>query len=122
MPIQDIILFSTHQPESESYTVASEKLIDGDGRQAVHNHYADATGQFLSGIWEGQPATWRVRYSEHEFCHMLAGRVVMRDNEGGELTVSAGDSFVIPAGFAGTWQVLEPARKLYVIFEPKQGV
>ena len=34
------------------------------------------------------------------------------------MEVRAGDSFVVPAGFAGTWQVLERARKLYVILEP----
>jgi uncharacterized cupin superfamily protein len=30
----------------------------------------------------------------------------------------AGDSFVVPAEFEGTWEVLEPAVKLYAIFEP----
>jgi uncharacterized cupin superfamily protein len=25
---------------------------------------------------------------------------------------------VIPAGFTGTWEVLEPTAKLYVIYEP----
>ena len=29
-----------------------------------------------------------------------------------------GDSFVVPAGFEGTWEVLEEAEKLYAIFEP----
>ncbi|HLD67170.1 MAG TPA: cupin domain-containing protein, partial [Pseudomonas sp.] len=28
-----------------------------------------------------------------------------------------GDRFVIPAGFSGTWEVLEPCRKVYVMFE-----
>ncbi len=31
---------------------------------------------------------------------------------------SAGASFVIPAGFNGVWEVLEPTAKLYVIYEP----
>ncbi|WP_414028394.1 cupin domain-containing protein, partial [Escherichia coli] len=29
------------------------------------------------------------------------------------------DRFVIPAGFQGTWEVLEACRKVYVIFEAK---
>ena len=31
----------------------------------------------------------------------------------------AGDRFVIPAGFRGTWEVLETCRKIYVTFEQK---
>jgi uncharacterized cupin superfamily protein len=30
----------------------------------------------------------------------------------------AGDSFVVPAGFEGTWEVLEATSKLYTIFAP----
>jgi hypothetical protein len=64
-------------------------------------------------------ATWRVGYSEYEYCLMLEGRILIRADDGTETLVSAGDSFVIPAGFSGTWQVLEKARKVYVIYEPK---
>ena len=42
---------------------------------------------------------------------------VIRDAEGNGKTVRAGDRFVIPAGFSGTWEVLEDCRKVYVIFE-----
>ena len=49
---------------------------------------------------------------------MLAGRVRMTGDDGRETVVAAGDSFVIPAGFSGIWEVLEPARKLYAVYEP----
>lgn len=100
------------------YEVDAEKLIAGDPRQGVANLYSDPTSQFHCGVWAAEPATWRVRYSEHEFCHLLEGRILIREDGGEALEVRAGDSFVVPAGFAGTWQVLERARKLYVIFEP----
>lgn len=32
----------------------------------------------------------------------------------------AGDQFVIPAGFRGTWETIETCRKIYVIFEPSE--
>ena len=32
-----------------------------------------------------------------------------------------GDCFVVPAGFRGVWEVLEPARKFYAIYEPPGG-
>ena len=34
------------------------------------------------------------------------------------MTLSAGDSVVVPRGFIGTWEVVEPTRKIYVIYEP----
>jgi uncharacterized protein len=33
----------------------------------------------------------------------------------------AGDAFVVPAGFEGTWEVTEPCKKWYAIFEPKNS-
>jgi uncharacterized cupin superfamily protein len=37
--------------------------------------------------------------------------------EGGEpLEVSAGNTAVFPLGWAGTWQIHETIRKIYVIF------
>jgi uncharacterized cupin superfamily protein len=49
---------------------------------------------------------------------MTAGRVRITDANGRQREFKVGDTFVIPAGFAGTWEVLESARKLYAIFEP----
>ena len=34
-----------------------------------------------------------------------------------EQSFEKGDAFVVPAGFDGTWENLEPARKYYAIFE-----
>ena len=59
-----------------------------------------------------------MRYTEHEFCHLLAGRVRLVDAAGIEAMFGPGESFVIPAGFEGLWEVLEPARKLYAVYEP----
>lgn len=116
MPIQSI----PHDAlPDDSFDIAEDRLIAGDPRQGVANLYSDASGQFHCGIWAAAPATWRVRYSEHEFCHILAGRIRIQEDGGDSVEVAAGDSFVVPAGFTGVWDVLEPARKIYVIFEAK---
>ena len=75
-------------------------------------------GRFFAGVWESTPGKWAIRYSENEFCHMTAGRVRISDRNGNQREFGAGDAFVIPAGFEGTWEVLETARKLYAIYEP----
>ena len=94
-----------------------DKLLSGDPQLTVWNHYADPTQQFFAGLWEATPGSWRVHYSEHEFCHLLSGRVVIRSEDGERIELAAGDSFVVPAGFRGVWEVVESCRKLYAIFE-----
>jgi hypothetical protein len=55
-----------------------------------------------------------VAYSspEEETCHLIEGVSVVTDEDGVPTTLRAGDSFVIPKGFIGTREVLEPSRKL----------
>jgi uncharacterized protein len=100
--------------------VDADRLISGKPAQAVANAYSTADERFHCGIWEGDVGAWRVRYTEHELCHMLAGTVRMIGDDGSETMFAAGDSFVIPAGFEGVWEVLEPARKLYAVYEPER--
>ena len=108
-------------PAAEPSTPAADRLIAGTPRQEIRNVYADRTGQFFAGQWSSSVGCWRVRYTEHEFCHMLAGRVRIVSESGIANEYVAGQSFVVPAGFAGTWEVVEPATKLYALFESAQG-
>lgn len=104
--------------DAERTPVATDRLVAGQPTQAIANAYSDPGQAFHCGVWEGDVGAWRVHYTEHEFCHMLAGRVRIRGDDGSEKVVAAGESFVIPAGFSGVWEVLEPARKLYAVYEP----
>jgi len=105
--------------EPQSTQPASERLVAGTPQIRTWNHYEEPTGQFFAGIWSASPGAWRVQYSEHEFCHLLAGRVRIGASDGTVYEFAAGDSFVIPAGFSGLWEVLEDVRKLYAVFQPR---
>jgi uncharacterized protein len=59
-----------------------------------------------------------VHYTEFEYCEILEGRIRMVAADGQTQTVGKGDRFVIEAGYEGSWEVLERAKKVYVIFEP----
>lgn len=87
-------------------------------RQFVRNGFTDASGRFFAGIWRSGIGAWRVSYTENELCVMTEGRVRISDDHGRQWTFGSGDSFVVPAGFAGLWEVLEPAQKFYAIYEP----
>jgi uncharacterized cupin superfamily protein len=103
----------------ESANPAPERIIAGIPRARVANQYADPTQQFFCGIWTSSTGKWRVRYTEHEFCVILEGRVRIESVSGIRHDVRIGDAFVVPAGFEGTWDVHEPCKKWYAIFEPK---
>lgn len=116
---QYFIAFSDTHADRSDYQVAPEKLIRGNSAQSTLNMFSDSGDEFHCGIWQGAPALWRVSYSEHEFCHILQGRIRISDETGTSITVGPGDSFVIAAGFKGTWETLETAKKIYVVFERK---
>ena len=97
---------------------APGKVLAGSPRATVDNRYSDPTQQFHCGIWTSTTGKWRIQYTENEFCHLLEGRVRLTADDGAAVEFSAGQAFVVPSGFAGTWETLEPARKYYAIFEP----
>ncbi|HXZ60008.1 MAG TPA: cupin domain-containing protein [Steroidobacteraceae bacterium] len=96
----------------------AERLIAGTPELRVQNYYADGTQQFFAGRWAATRGKWRVRYTENELCVMTAGRVVITSDSGERSSFGPGDAFVVPAGFSGTWEVLEDCAKIYAIFEP----
>jgi uncharacterized cupin superfamily protein len=102
---------------AEEYFLPGDKLIAGNPKQCVWKHYADASGKFFAGIWGSEVGKWRVAYTEEEYCQILQGISIIADTAGNALTVAAGDSVVVPRGFVGTWEVVEPTRKIYVIYE-----
>ena len=112
-----ITRFGTNPPEVETGT--PKDVVAGHPVTRLQNYFSDATGQFFSGIWESTVGKWRVSYSEHEFCAILEGKVVLTDERGKAESFGKGDSFVIPSGFAGTWETVEPVKKLYAIFEAR---
>jgi uncharacterized protein len=87
-------------------------------QQFVRNAYTDSSGRFFAGIWRSTVGAWRVNYTENELCVLTAGRIRITDDHGRQWTYESGDSFVMPAGFSGLWEVLEPAQKYYAIYEP----
>ncbi len=102
----------------EESFLAAEKLIAGNPKQTVWQQYTDASGKLFAGAWQSEVGKWRVAYTEEEYCQILHGTSVITDPAGNAVTVTAGDRFVVPKGFIGTWEVVEPTRKLYVIYEP----
>ncbi len=93
------------------------RRLSGAPEQILVNAYTAEFGALLSGTWSSDVGKWTVDYRQrHEFCYLLEGHIVLTGEDGETITLKAGDAFVIPAGFKGTWEVIEPVTKHYVIY------
>lgn len=118
MSVEELVFFEQHEPELDEYPTPVEKCVKGQPLQRTWHHFTSADEKFFAGLWEAEPGCWNISYTENEFCQIVAGRSVLRDEQGGERMLAAGDNFVIPAGFRGQWEVLETTKKIYVIYQP----
>jgi uncharacterized protein len=97
----------------------ADRLLAGAPEHRAWNYFTDTTQTFFAGRWSGTRGKWRVRYTENELCVMTAGRVIISSDSGESSAFGPGDAFVVPAGFSGSWEVLEDCAKVYAIFEPR---
>ncbi|CAN5308053.1 cupin domain-containing protein [soil metagenome] len=118
----DIIVMKTAgagAPEAEEGAPSNDVLLSGEYKTTTWNHFTGDDGRLYCGIWESSPGKVAIDYKEWEFCHFISGKVILTNEEGKSWTLVAGDGFIIPAGFKGTWETVEHVRKHYVILLPK---
>jgi uncharacterized cupin superfamily protein len=75
-----------------------------------------AAGDQEAGVWEWAPGPSYWKLETHEFVHIVAGRMTVTPDGGESRDIGPGDTAVFPRGWAGTWQIHEKIRKVYVIF------
>ena len=88
-------------------------VVAGDPVHTTWN--LEERGGLFAGLWHSTTGEWQCSYSEWEYVHILEGVSVLTATDGTQTTLRAGDSYVIRPGFAGTWRVVEPTLKDYVI-------
>ncbi len=112
-----VIDFKKSTVSPATSVVEPERRISGAPEQTLQNMYSSASQELLSGTWSSEVGKWAVDYSHrHEFCYLVKGHIVLTDEDGEESTFKAGDAFVIPVGFKGSWEVVESVTKHYVIY------
>jgi uncharacterized cupin superfamily protein len=95
----------------------SERLVRGNPLRTTWSWHATADGVLDCGIWHCEPGAWRIAFAEDtdEFFCVIEGRIRITPQTGDAQTFGPGEACVIPAGFRGTFEVLEAVRKHYVI-------
>ncbi|ODN66431.1 cupin domain-containing protein [Methylophaga muralis] len=78
-------------------------------------------GKLLTGFWEATPGTYRVTYNADEMVHIFEGKATLKADNGDPVTYIAGDSFLVKAGFKGTWMTQQTVRKIFAIRVPQDA-
>ncbi len=96
-----------------------ERLVAGNPRRETWTLYESADGVMSSGIWACEVGHWRIVFppGKDEYFFVLEGHVRLHDTVGGHTDVKAGQGAVIPGGFEGAFEVVEPVRKHFVVVE-----
>jgi uncharacterized cupin superfamily protein len=98
-------------------------LVDTPYSSKSWRCFTDASGRAVSGIWEAGPHFERCICDFDEMCHILEGEVRLTDASGRMKIFGPNDSFVVAAGFDGTWENLSYVRKVFFILNavPSKG-
>jgi len=85
-------------------------------------HYARAG--VSAGIWACEPGCWQIRFADNkdEFFCVIEGRVRLHDEAGQFVEIGPGEAAVIPAGFAGRFEVVEAVKKYFVVTETSGAI
>jgi uncharacterized cupin superfamily protein len=121
--MHSIIAFAGQQTSPEYDQPRPERLVRGNPQRTTWNHYTNNSGEVFAGVWACEAGSWRIEMSatEDEFFVVTQGRCRLIDEAGIAVEAKAGESLVIPAGFKGVFDVLEPMQKHYMIVERKVG-
>jgi uncharacterized cupin superfamily protein len=106
-------------PTPEAAAADPARLISGEYATKTWNFETREDERLYCGIWESTPGKVTIAYDEWEFCYFIAGEAILTNEAGESWTLRAGDGFIIPPGFKGTWETVKPVRKHYVILLPK---
>ena len=74
-------------------------------------------GEVLISVYESTPALIDIKepFPYDEYVHVLEGEVTLTHIDGKKQTFKVGDSFLVPKGFLGTWDMTEHFREMVVV-------
>ena len=98
---------------------------DGTVLSGANEHWQKVIhkGDFVVALYESEAALIDVSYpfSYDEFVTVLEGRVILTSLSGEKQTYEVGDTFLVPKGWQGTWDMPVKFREM-IIIETKAGV
>jgi uncharacterized cupin superfamily protein len=82
----------------------------------THRYSPLFAGQLVVSIYDADDGLLKLKdYPFDELVHVLHGRAILTAEGAASQTFEAGDTFVVPKGFSGTWEMQDNFRELIVI-------
>ncbi len=96
-----------------------DRLEAGNPLRQTWSVYEAPHGDLSVGLWACEVGRWRIVFPEgkDEYFFVLEGVVRLHDTAGTFTEFRAGQGGVIPGGFDGAFEVVEPVRKHYVVLD-----
>lgn len=114
-----LIRFAEHTPQPTIDHPRADRRVRGNPQRLTWEHFVSQHGDLSAGIWSCETGAWNIAFADgkDEFFCVISGhiRIISHDGEGGEF--GPGEAGVIPAGFTGRFEVLEPVRKYFVVVD-----
>jgi uncharacterized cupin superfamily protein len=104
-----------------NFTPMTDFLVKGQPApvEAVKELYESSPTGLHIGVWAGGPGVLHLTdYPYDEYCFLQEGTLVVTNSSGAVETFRKGDSFVIPKGFKGTWDMKTRMRKQWAVYGP----
>ncbi len=117
--MQNAIAFHAQNTAPEFDRPRPDRLLVGNPQRTTWNHYTNESAEVFSGVWACEVGAWRIEMGprEDEFFFVVEGRCRLTSDDGIAVEIGKGESVVIPSGFKGTFDVLEPIKKHYMIVD-----
>jgi uncharacterized cupin superfamily protein len=96
-----------------------DRRQDGNPTRQTWTLFEAPQGDLSAGIWTCEVGRWRIVFpaDKDEYFFVLEGVVRLHDMAGGHTEFRAGQGGVIPGGFVGAFEVVEPVRKHFVVVD-----
>ena len=96
----------------------ADRLVQGNPKRQTQSLYEHPN--MNCGIWQCEVGAWNIVFAENkqEFFTVIEGKVRLHNQDRSHyIDVGVGEAGVIPPGFMGTFEVLEPVKKYFVLVE-----
>lgn len=77
----------------------------------------EGAGDCRAGLWECTVGSYERQVPEAEVMQILAGSSIFTPVNGEPIRIRAGDTLFFPANTFGTWEIIEPMRKVFTILK-----
>ncbi|WP_374278677.1 cupin domain-containing protein [Azonexus sp.] len=114
-----LTVFAAGSPTPAFDRPRPDRLVRGNPLRTTHEHFVAPQGDLCAGVWACEPGAWNIDFApgKDEFFCVIEGRLRITGSDGAAAEFGPGQAGVIPAGFRGLFEVLEPVRKHYVVLE-----